>query len=291
MKFPGRALFIILSAFFVIPAAAQEAALPEPTALLHKVKDNQKHLQELRRNYICHESDESDELDKNGAVKKHETAEYEMYWRGRYQIRRQLSKNGKAAGEEEKKKQDEKIEKEVAKLDRKLEKEEAKGDGDTIGIETFLRASTFTNLHREEFRGHRVIAMDLEPNPSYSPSTLAEKIVHLLRGRVWIDEEAAQIVRLEAHLDKKLKVAGGLAASIAEGSGAVLEQQRINDEVWMPSLADVNVNGRAFLFAGIHQHIVQRFSDYRKFRTETRILPVETTPETAPAPIPPPEKK
>lgn len=290
MTFRRCCVLLFASLVAALPAVAQNVPLPDAATLLHKVKDNQKHIGELRRDYICKETDEIEELDKNGAVKKHEIAEYDMYWQGRYQIRRQTSKNGKAVSEDEKKKQDEKIAKETAKLDRKAEKAEGKKSGE-IGIETFLRACTFTNLRRVEFRGHTVIALDMEPNPAFSPDNMPEKIVHLLRGQVWIDEQAAQIVHLEAHLDKKLRVAGGLAASIQEGSGAVLEQQRINGEVWMPALADITVNGRALLFAGIHQHMVQRFSDYRKFRTETTVIPVGEAPETTPAPVAPPGKK
>lgn len=280
-----RLLLLACAALFASSFAhAQDAPLPEPTALLLKVKAHQKRLQELRRDYVCREEETSDELDKDGAVKKHETFEYDMYWRGRYAVTRMVSKNGKPRTAEELKKEDEKIDQRVAKAERKQEKREAEGKDDVeIGIETFLRASLFQNLRREQFRGREVIAMDVLPNPAFEPSTLSEKIVHLLAGRVWIDEQAQQVVRLEAHLDKKLKVGGGLAAAIQEGSGAVLEQQRINDEVWMPALADVTVRGRALLFVGIHQHIVQRYSDYRKFHTEVTI----SAPEAAPEPAPP----
>jgi hypothetical protein len=263
---------------FAAPALAQDATpLPEPSALLLKVKANQKHLQGLRHNYICKETDDSDEFDKNGAVKKHDTAEYDLYWQGHIEIRRMTSKNGKLLSAEELQKENDKIDRSAAKQERKLDEEDAKGDGQTIGIDTFLRASTFRGERRETYQGRPVIAMELLPNPDFKPSTTAERIVHLLSGTVWIDESAAQVVRLEAHLDKDFKMAGGLAVDIRKGSGAHLEQQRINDEVWMPSLVDVNIQGRALLFAGLRQHIIQHFSDYRKFRTETRIVSIEPT--------------
>ncbi len=269
-------------AFLPLPSRAQQAPLPDPSALLLKVKANQHRIEELRHNYICKESDDIDELDKDGAVKKHETAEYDFYWQGRVQVRRLTSKNGKPLSPDELRKEDEKLDKAKKKAEEKLEKREAEGnESANIGIDTFLRASIFQNERRELYQGHPVIAMSVVPNPQFKPNTMAERIVHLLEGTVWIDEEAAQIVRLEAHLGKSYKMAGGLAFNIREGSGARLEQQHINGEVWMPSLADINVQGRALLFAGIHQHIIQHFTNYQKFRADTKILAIDPAPSEA----------
>ena len=59
-----------------------------------------------------------------------------------------------------------------------------------------------------------------------------------------------------------------------EGTSFVLEQQKINNELWMPSLTDGNIGVRV-VFKGIHQRNVDRFSNYKKFKSTTRILGVE----------------
>jgi hypothetical protein len=186
-----------------------------------------------------------------------------------------MVKNGKPLTPDELKKVDEKLESGLRKNEERWNA--PKGEEHSLGVETFLRASLFSNERREIYRGSPVIALDFAPNPQFEPKGEAETIAHLLSGTVWIDEEAAQVVRLEAKLSGKFKVAGGLAASIREGSGAVFEQQRINGEVWMPSFSDVHFQGRALLFVALHEHVMSRFSDYRKFRAETRVIAVENT--------------
>jgi hypothetical protein len=106
----------------------------------------------------------------------------------------------------------------------------------------------------------------------------AEKHAHehrakLERGEHWIDEEANQVVRLEAKLLKSQSAGLGLA-SVKEGTSFVLEQQKINDELWMPSYSDGNIGARV-VFKGIRQRNVDRFSNYKKFKSDTRILAVE----------------
>jgi hypothetical protein len=63
-------------------------------------------------------------------------------------------------------------------------------------------------------------------------------------------------------------------ASVKEGSSLILEQQKINNELWMPSYSDGNFAGRV-VFKGIRQRNVDRYSNYKKFKSTTRIIGVE----------------
>ena len=84
-----------------------------------------------------------------------------------------------------------------------------------------------------------------------------------------MDDEARQVVRLEAHLSDTLKLGGGLLASVRKGASLVLEQARTNEEVWLPSYAEAHFSARVLLFANAHGDYTSRFSDYKKFRVES----------------------
>src|SRR5581483_5122331 len=60
-------------------------------------------------------------------------------------------------------------------------------------------------------------------------------------------------------------IAGGMFVSLKPGSGMVFEQERINNEVWMPSYQEVNFAARVFLIKGFTGNSVTRFSDYKIF--------------------------
>jgi hypothetical protein len=117
-----------------------------------------------------------------------------------------------------------------------------------------------------------VIAVDFGPNPDHKPKGLGETFAHSLAGVMWIDEQAHQIARVEAHFTDSVKVAGGVLASLEKGSNMVVEQAKVNDEVWLPVYAEVHIAGR-LLFFKAKENDVERYSDYKKFSTDTRILP------------------
>jgi len=103
-------------------------------------------------------------------------------------------------------------------------------------------------------------------NPDYKPTKRIDSIIQKLSGTMWVDEQAREIVRLEAHFAESVKIGGGLVASLAKGSNFVFEQEKINDEVWLPSYAEVHFVGR-IVFVKLKQNFIDRFTDYKKFRS------------------------
>jgi hypothetical protein len=87
-----------------------------------------------------------------------------------------------------------------------------------------------------------------------------------------VDDNAKQVVRLEAHFGASLKIGGGLLAKIQEGSAVVFEQALVNNEVWLPSSGEVHFRARE-LFKGVRLDQIIHYSEYKKFRVETVAKP------------------
>lgn len=130
----------------------------------------------------------------------------------------------------------------------------------------------FTNPRRERFRGEDVIAVDFGPSPDFKPRKAVESVIHQMAGVIWIDEKARDVARLEAHFNASVKIGGGVVGSLEKGSSFVFEQARVNDEVWLPTYAEVHLGGR-LLFLKVKADQVDRFTDYKKFRAETKFTP------------------
>ncbi|MBA3914580.1 MAG: hypothetical protein H0X25_12195 [Acidobacteriales bacterium] len=58
-----------------------------------------------------------------------------------------------------------------------------------------------------------------------------------------------------------------------KGSNIQLEQTRVNDEVWLPKHVAVKVDARLALLKGLNLSEEVSYSDYKKFRAGTRIVP------------------
>jgi hypothetical protein len=257
--------------------AQQPAADPE--SLIKAVAANQKQLEEMRKNYIFHRHDEEQDLDDNGNLKKATISEYEVYFVGPWEIERLLAKNGKPLSDSEKRKQDEEVAKEEKKARERMRKEEVgqEPDKDAITLAKFLAADRFYNLRREIFHGREVFAFDFAPRPDFKPHNLSEKVLEALGGTAWIDEDAKQVVRLEAHLTDGFKV-GGFVGSVKKGGSVVFEQEKVNNEVWMPSYGEVHL-GYRILFSRKMANVTLRYNDYRKFKVESKITGYQETQE------------
>ena len=256
----------------------------DPVALIKVVAENQKQIEEARKDYIFRRRDEDQEPDAQGHFQTKEVKEYEVYFLGPWEIERLLTKNGKPLTEGEQHKQDEEVRKQEKKARERVDKQEsgAEPDKDTITLAKFLASDRFYNLRREAYEGREVYAMDFAPRPEFQPHSLVDRVLKALGGTIWIDEQAKQGVRLEARFLEGVKVGGGLLGSVQKGGNVILEQRFVNGEVWLPSYAEFHLNARLLL---IHKSFngTATYSDYRKFHVESKITgTAPVTPSTPP---------
>ena len=264
--------------------------LPEIKSLLLEVAKNQKAIEELQKQYTCHLVAEEEKFDSKGQATSRTVKEYDVFNCGGDEIRHLVKNDSKPLTAEEQKKEDDRFNKEFSEMQKKQaelandpKKQEKEDEEQQTQISDFLRAESFTNPRRERFRGQDVIVFDFGPNPDYKPHKLAESIVQKLVGVVWIDEQARDVVRLEARFNDSVKIGGGLLASLDKGTNLVLEQTRINGEVWLPSYAEVHAAARV-VFIKVKQNEIDRYSDYKKFRVETKIGSSTPLDESQPPP-------
>ncbi len=258
------------------PSAQPRAAdhpLPDIPTLLRDIGKNQRVLEDLRRLYTCHLSEEEDKMDSGGQVKSRSVKDYDVFYIGREQVLHLLAKDGKPLAGGEKKDEDERFNKKYDELKKKQaelagdpKKQQKKDEEDEAQLSDFLRAELFTHPRRELFRGHQVIAFDFNGNPNVKPKKRIDNIIQKLSGVMWVDEQAREIVRLEARFAEGVKIGGGLLASLAKGSNFVFEQEKINEEVWLPSYAEVHFAGR-IVFVKLKQNAIDHYTDYKKFRS------------------------
>ena len=256
-----------------VPVQTDQRPLPDIPALLRDVEKNQAALEELRTLYTCHLAEEQDKTDSDGNVKSREMKDYDVFYIGDEEVLHLLAKDGKPLTGDEKQKEDDRFSKKFDELKKKQaelaadpKKQVKKEEEEEAQLSDFLRAELFTNPRRTDFRGQDVIAFDVSGNPNYKPKKEIDRIIQKLSGTMWVDDQAREIVRLEARFVESAKIGGGLLASVAKGSNFVFEQEKINGEVWLPSYAEVHVAGR-IVFVKLKQNFIDRYSYYKKFRS------------------------
>jgi hypothetical protein len=242
---------------------------------------NQEKIEQMRERYTCRMTQTERKLDGDGRVKQSETKTYEVTPVGNRTVERLMSVNGKELSAAEREKEDRRVQKDVEEIIKRREKElekkerdrergrEQEEDDDRVTILDFLHLCEITSMRREVFRGVEVIAFDFEPRKSVKPKNRVEAIVSKLAGTLWVDEQAGQIVRLEARLTDSFKMAGGLLASVSPSTAFAFEQEKVDGEVWLPSLTEANISARVMLFSKINRSVKRSYTDYKKHRVDS----------------------
>ncbi len=270
---------------FDFPKISDEP-LPDITTLLNEVGKNEDQVDDLLEKYTYTESITKREVDSNGQMRERESETYELtFYRGN-RIRRLIAKNGKPLSPNEEADETKRIEKRIRELEKKEAEKEKKAQkerevaqetsgnpdperGERISIADVMRASRFVNPRRERFRGRDVIVFDFDPMPGYKPRKNYEKFFGKTAGAIWIDAADKQVARVEARLVDSFKVGGGVLASLREGATFVLEQERVNNEIWLPTRADINLGLKVLLVKGFNLNQTVTYGNYQRFNVES----------------------
>jgi hypothetical protein len=267
---------------------------------LNKYRENL----DIQHNYLFRQREVNQELDGKGRVKKTEIHTYEVFMpcRGDW-YEKLVEKNDKPLSEGDQKKESEKLDKYCAEQKKHEEqhqhdlekwKEKHTDDGqpppldkeerDEREIAEGIKKVYNFKLDGEEQRdGRDVYIISAEPNPTYKPDKRWEHLLAKMRGKLWIDAADYQVVKAEADLFDDFHV-GLFLFKLNKGAHFEFEQTRINGETWLPSREYLKGSGRVAFVTGRFQQNTT-YSDYRKFRTDTKITGVvgEAEPTQSPA--------
>ena len=264
------------AAEFDFPQISGES-LPDIPALLQELQANEDRVEEILDSYSYTQKIVNRELGKNGVLKEKDSETIQLSFYKGYRIQRLIEKNGKPLTAEQQKDEDKETEKRVAEIEKKIAREEARGgvpdeESRRVSIAEILRASRLGNPRRERLAGRDVIVFDFEPNPGFDFKNAKSllKFFGKTAGVIWIDGKQKQVIRIEAFLADNFKVGGGLLFKIREGSTFEMQNQFVNEEIWLPSVQTINLSARAFLFKGLSFNQVRISSNYRKFSTEVK---------------------
>ncbi len=256
--------------------------LPDIPKLLREVQANEDKIDGILENYSYTQKIISRELGKDGVLRETESETFQLSFYKGNRIRRMVEKNGKPLSENDQKDEDKNVQKRVAEIEKEIAKREAKAaksedetaenENRRISTAELLRASNLINPRRERFRGREVLVFDFEPNPNFDFKNAKSflKFFGKVGGVMWVDEKDKQIARIEAVLFDSFKIGGGLLANLKKGASFTLEQERVNDEIWLPSSADINLSVKVLLVKGINVNQVIKSFNYRRFNSEVK---------------------
>jgi len=259
---------ILMGTQLVLAQVAGNAPLPDIHQLLNEAQEHQKQLDAVRENYTYTSLQTTEEIDSKGQVSKTESAEYEKFFVNGHEIARQIKKDGKPLDEHAQQKETERVTK-LAEKAQSMPRDKSL-EGQSITVRRILEIADVSNPRREQYRGRSTIAFDFVGRKDAKTHGILEEIAKKLQGSIWIDEADRQVAHLDVRFDDNFHLAGGLVANVQKGSNMHFDQAPVNGELWLPTGGEVNLQVRLLLVKGIRQHLVERDTDYKRFRVETQ---------------------
>jgi hypothetical protein len=237
---------------------------------------------EMEKNYTFVERVEQRELNPDGSLKSEKSETEEIIFLYGQPYRRLIRRNDKPLSEDEARKVEKKLNDTMDKRSHETaaERQQRLVDFDRHHQQehAFLlevpEAYDFRILREETLNGRAAFVISGEPRESFRPNLNAARVLPKLRPKLWIDKTNYQCMKMEAEVIDTI-VWGGFLLRLHPGSHIELEQTLVNDEVWLPLHARINLDARVALFKTIRLDVDVTFSDYKKFRTDSKIISVE----------------
>jgi hypothetical protein len=261
------------------PPAPSALSQDRIRGLIRQSADNDLQNDKRQRNYTYTERDVERRLDGKGQVKSTEIKTYEVMDLYGEQVQKLIAKNDKPLSEKDARKEEERIQTLIAKRkneseqDRKkrVEKEEKDREVARKFVLEVADAYNFRFVGIESLDGRPTYVIDGDPKPGYQPRLKEAKILPKFRFRAWIDQGEVQWKKLDVQCIDTVTF-GLVLARVHKGSRIIVEQTQVNHEVWLPQHVAVNADFRLALVKNFNIAIENSYSNYRKFRSETRIV-------------------
>jgi hypothetical protein len=241
--------YLIVTMAAAAPVHAQDAA-----AIVRKAVEQYSKNEETLRNYTYTDRTVTDDLDAKGQVKATHSKVMEIMYIDGKQWTRTLEIDGKPVKQSEKK-------------PGRAENAELRAANNPF--RRIPAAYDLTIVGQPVINGRPTWEIRATPKKDYKGPHAS--VFRNVEGTLWIDQKDNAWVKFEADTSDTISF-GLFIARIAKGTRIHVERVRVNDEVWAPSVVSLKGSARIALVKSINQQQTSRFSDYKKYSTDSHLV-------------------
>jgi hypothetical protein len=264
--------------------AAQGKSLPEFKTLYNAVRQNLTEAEKVAYLYSFKERRTDVHTNPFGKIGTGGTRVFEVYPSPTRQLtyRRLIERGGVAVGAHELAEQDRQYRTRVMEVQRRLaaengdpqrQREEAVARARRRGqtaIEDVVDTLQFKIEGRAMKDGVHALVVTFTPQPDAKPATREGRIAQKFAGTAWVNEEAAEVLRVEAKAVDDISFGFGIVARLGEGTTATLVRRPVEGGVWMPTELRLNGRGRAALVRKLVIDFAIDWFDYRRMQGDSQ---------------------
>jgi hypothetical protein len=224
-------------------------------------------------NYAYSVREVEEKIDSHGRVKSKVIKTYQVMMLDGSEYKRLIKENGHALPADEQEDEQQKLDAERARREHESQGERSKRiakynkerQQDRLMMHEMTDAFNYTLVGRETVDGHPCYVLNATPKPGYVPKTRDTKVLTGMRGKMWVDQQTFQWVKVEAEVMRPVSFYA--VASVGPGTKFILEQEPVGDGVWLPKHFAVKVNA-SILFLSRNSSEDESYWNYHRVGEE-----------------------
>ncbi len=266
----------VLTLIVCLPAIL---AAQDPREIVRRSVEIDKKNAEIARSYTYLERHEDRDLDGSGKVKKTGIQTWDVTLLEGSPYRRLVARNDQPLSPREQKKEEDKLRRSIVERRKETKEERARRIADWERRQERQReplkelpdAFDFRLIGTEALAGGEVYTIDATPKPGYKPKLASAAYFPKVKARLWIDKKDYRWARVEVETMDTISFAGFLVR-LAKGSRLTIEQEHVNQEVWLLKRVTIRASARLALVKSLHEELIITFSGYKKFQVDSRVV-------------------
>lgn len=257
-----------------LPLAAA-AAPPEPAALIREAFANQDGFFIQARDYTYLRHQEIRRLDAQGRTASTGSTDHEITILYGEPYHKLVRRDGKPLSADEARKEQKKLDNELDKRaahqdQRRREADKERGE-QRKALAEVAEAFDWKIEGEEAITGRPAWVLRGKPRAGYKPRSRQARVFTKMSGRLWIDQADRRMAKAEAVVDDTISF-GLFLLRIQPGFRFTFEMARMETSAWLPRQGWLKGEAKVGGLKTIRLEMENRYSGYRRFQSESRII-------------------
>jgi hypothetical protein len=134
---------------------------------------------------------------------------------------------------------------------------------DQLLMEQLTKALDFVLVGQQKLDGYDVYVLKATPRGNYQPPNMETEVLKGMQGKLWIDTQTFQWVKVEAQVIRPVSIEGFLA-EVEPGTRFELEKMPVEDGIWLPKHFAMKSQAKVLFFFTHKSQADETYYGYHK---------------------------
>jgi hypothetical protein len=178
-------------------------------------------------------------------------------------IARTLMVDGRAPTEDEKRAEEQKIQRLIGDTDEQKRRQKRDKE-DENRAQIMVRALPNAFFYQEIGRDGDTLKLSFRPDPNYQPQSHEESVYTGMAGELWLNVPQQRLRKIDAHLFHDVDFGWGILGRLYKGGGFMVQQEQVDGSHWDTTVMKLDLTGKAMMFKSLVYNEQEYESEFRR---------------------------